>query len=213
MKRYVVTLLSAGMITTSVFAQADSAFDAGVKLWYAEPKEADLALMYGVGFNGQMDGFWVSGFYVRGENDFIRVNEPRVTQDFSHADGELAGGLEWDIFRYGLGFRAASVLERRVTEDGARLDRKTAYGPMLTLTATQKFAEWPWGFTGSPWGWYAETSYMFLDVADKDGEHLNVEAGVSFETGGLNMRVGYRYKSYFDFSDMVGFTGSLTFDF
>jgi len=213
MKNKIAYLLSAVLLSSATNVYAQSTFDAGVKMWYAEPKVADLSLMYGVAVNGEMDGLWLSGFYVRGENEFIRVNEPRNTQSFSHMDGEAAGGLTWDIFRFGLGFRGASVLERRVTDGGARLDRKTAYGPMFTAGALQSFSEWPWGFEGSPWGWYADSSLMFYDFSDHDGEHLNVEVGVSLATGGINMRLGYRYKYYLDFKDIVGFTGSLTFDF
>lgn len=214
MRKSFVLWVLLGLLGTVAIARADTTFDAGVKLWYAEPKVTDRAMMYGPAARLVLDSrFWVSGNYLYGEYDYVRSSAPRIVQDFGLHDAELMAGVNWDIFDFGFGARWMAVLMEEPTVAGTRVRRPNAFGPVFSVGASQSFADWPWGFEGSPWGWFADASWMFYDAEDDDGEHLNVEVGVTHESYGVHKRIGYRFKETFDHEQMEGFTASLLFEF
>jgi len=122
-------------------------------------------------------------------------------------------GMNWDIFKFGAGARGMSVLIKEDVADGQRVRRPNAFGPALSVGAVQSFAEWPWGFAGSPWGWYADATWMFYDLEDDDGEHVNFSAGITHVSHGIYKSIGYRFKETFDHERMEGFTAKLLFEF
>lgn len=214
MRKTMFALWVVGLLSSVVAVRADVAIDGGLKLWYAEPKVTDHALMYGPAVRAQFgDAYWVRGFYLYGEYDFIRSSEPRRVQDFGMHDAELLGGMNAGLFSVGAGVRSMSVLIEEDTADGSRVRRPNALGPVVALGASQSLADWPWGFEGSPWGWYAGASWMFYDLEDDDGEHLNLEAGITHVSQGIHKSIGYRFKETFDHERMEGFTAKLTFAF
>lgn len=216
MRRIAVSLLVAGLLMTAVPAYTqDVEFDAGVKLWYAEPDVNDRAFMFGpAGSIRFMDTFWITAHYLWGEFEFIESRDPRRVESFDVEDAEIVGGADWDIFRFGAGFRWSTlVISDRSGPDASVLSHPDAYGPMILIGAYQSFAEWPWGFTGSPWGWYADGSWMFHDMGDRDGEHVTIEAGLRHSTYGIRSQLGYRYSYYIDHDKLEGFVASLALEF
>lgn len=203
------------LIATGAARAVEPMFTAGVKLWYAEPKVADRALMYGVaGEMDILDNFWLSGHYLRGEFDFIRRIEPRSVKRISGQDLEVLAGWSVRIFDLGLGFRLTTVLmEDDPVNDLVRIRNPDAYGPVASLGASQSFQDWPWGFTGSPWGWYAGVSLMPADFSDHDGEHVVLMAGFSHYSHNLLKTIGYRYQNFFDHEQVEGFAAALRFEF
>ena len=214
MRNMMFGLLAVGLLGTAIHARAEVVVDAGVKLWYAEPKVADRAMMYGPSARMQIgEASWVRASYLYGEYDFIRSREPRRVQDFGLHDAELMAGMNWDIFNFGVGARWMSVLIEEDVADGQRVRRPNAFGPAVGVGAAQSFAEWPWGFEGSPWGWFAGATWMFYDLEDDDGEHVNLEAGITHVSHGIYKSIGYRFKETFDHERMEGFTAKLMFEF
>lgn len=206
------------VISTFVLLQSTPAMswyvDAGVKVWYAEPQPADRALMLGPSAVISWDDtYWVRGFFLFGEYDFVRSNEPRVVQDFSVHDAEIVGGFNWNIFHVGLGLRASTVVTEEERPDGPRVSTPSAFGPALVAGISQSLTEYPWGFEDSPWGWYAGASWMFFDAQDDDGEHLNFELGITHVSNNLYKSLGYRYKETFEHERMEGFMATLMFEF
>ena len=202
-----------GVMIAAASAQAGVAFEAGLKGWYAEPKVADRVLMVGPEIDVRIgDIYWVRGFYIYGEFDYIQQREPRMVQDFSLYDAEILAGFNWDIFKFGVGLRGMSVLIEQ-DSDPRRVTKPDAFGPTLAIGAEQSFAEWPWGFEGSPWGWYADTSWMFADFEDDKGEHINFEAGFTYQTVNWRSSLGYRFKHTFDHDRMEGFVASVRLRF
>lgn len=213
MKRFILVALAMFSLVGAT-ARGELFLDAGVKLWYAEPKVTDRAVMFGPSAVLSLDDtFWLRGFFLFGNYSYIQQREPRRVQDFTIYDSEIAAGMNWDIFHFGLGLRAMSVVIERSGRDGRRVDRPDAMGPALILGASQSFSEWPWGFTGSPWGWYAGASWMFHDFEDDDGEHINFEAGITHVSHNLYKSIGYRFKYTSAHERMEGFTATLMFAF
>ena len=214
MRRWMLAGLVLGLLSVAGAARAEPVFDAGVKLWYAEPKVTDRALMVGPAAQVEVDGtWWVRGFYLYGEYDFVRSREPRRVQDFGLHDAELMAGMNWEFFQIGAGARWMAIVEDVPSGDGERARRPNAFGPAISLGAAQSFAEWPWGFEGSPWGWYAGMSWMFYDFENDDGEHINFYAGITHVSHGIYKSLGYRFKETFDHERMEGFTAQLMFEF
>ncbi len=209
-----LVLLTAGLLSSTMVARADVIVDAGLTLWYAEPKVSDRAMMYGPSVRLDIDEtWWIRGYYLYGEYDFVRSREPRRVQDFGLHDAELLAGMNWDIFRFGAGARWMAVLIEDRSGAERRVRTSNAVGPVLVVGAEQSFAEWPWGFEGSPWGWYAGVSWMFYDMEDDDGEHLSIEAGITHVSHGIYKSIGYRFRETFDHERMEGFTATLLFEF
>ncbi len=214
MRKMMFLLVTIGLLAAATTVRAEAEWDGGLKLWYAEPKVADRALMYGAAGRVELDDhFWVRGFYLYGDYDFVRSSEPRRVQDFGLHDAELIAGMHHDIFHFGFGARWMAVLIEEDLGDQSRVRRPNAFGPALVAGATQSFAEWPWGFEGSPWGWYAEATWMFYDVESDDGDHINFAAGVTHVSHGIHKSLGYRFKETFDHERMEGFTAKLLFAF
>lgn len=215
MKKYFMPAMIALMMGSQLSARAEVLFDAGLKLWYAEPKVTERAMMFGPSATASFDEYiWLRAFFLYGNYDYIQSGEPRRVQSFSVHDAELSGGIHWDIFHVGAGLRSMSVVIEETGDTGPRRVRSPgAWGPAVVLGASQSFAEWPWGFTGSPWGWYAGMSWMFLDLENDDGEHINFEAGITHVSGLLYKSIGYRFKETFDHERMEGFTATLMLSF
>lgn len=214
MRQRIFVFWVVGLLGWAGVARSEVYIDAGAKLWYAEPKGTDSALMYGPSAILSVgDLYWVRAFYLYGEYDYIQSHEPRVVQDFGIHDAEIVGGVNCNIFHVGLGARWTSIPIREKVGDRSRARRPNAMGPALVAGASQSFSEYPWGFQGTPWGWYAGASWMFYDVEDDDGEHLNIEAGISHMSHGFYKSIGFRFKDTFDHERMEGFVVSLLFEF
>jgi hypothetical protein len=215
MKRMYWLGLWAILAANQVLAQMDGVyFDGGVKAWYAEPKVTDRALMYGPSAAISVgDQYWVRGYYLYGQYDYVRSVAPRRVQGFGIHDAELVAGMNWDVFHFGFGLRSMTVLIEEDGDPAPIVRRPNALGPVLAAGASQSFAEWPWGFEGSPWGWFGGVTWMFSDLESNDGEHLNLEAGITHVSQGLYKRLGYRYKETFDHEPMEGFIATLMFAF
>ncbi len=216
-KRFILSAVGLASLLMPLAAQAvEPVFSGGAKLWYAEPKLTDRAFMYGVTGMGEWgDDFWVSAHYLRGEFDFVERVRPQRVKRVALQEGEVLAGRSVDIFRVGLGVRWLSVPkeEDNPESERKRLRRPEAYGPVLHGVASQSFEEWPWGFTGTGWGWYAGGSVMAYDFSDHDGEHFVVMAGLSHYAHHLHKTIGYRFLKYFDHDQMEGFTAALRFEF
>ncbi len=210
MKKY-IALVGAGIVLASgLSAKAELAVDAGLKLWYAEPKVTDRAMMFGPAAMASLDDlFWMRAFYLYGSYGYIQSREPRSVQSLSIHDAELSGGINWDIFHFGGGLRSMSVVTEQTGGNENRVRTPNAWGPTAVAGASQSFSEWPWGFTGSPWGWYAGVSWMLYDMEDNDGEHVNFEAGITHVGNLFYTSIGYRFKETFDHERMEGFTAVL----
>lgn len=210
---YLLVLIST--LTGLHRAQAEAWYlDAGVKVWYAEPHPTDRALMLGPSIAASLaDTYWVRGFFLFGEYDFVRSNQPRVVQDFSVRDAEWVGGINWDIFHVGFGLRSSTIITQERLADGPRVRTPNALGPALVAGISQSLTENPWGFEDSPWGWYAGASWMFYDFEDDNGEHINFELGITHVSNNLYKSLGYRYKHTFDHDRMEGFMATLMFEF
>ncbi len=215
MRSSTILLAILSVVTLLSRAQADTWYlDAGVKVWYAEPRPTDRALMLGPSIVlNRADTYWVRGFFLFGEYDFVRSNQPRVVQDFSIRDAELLAGKNWNIFHAGLGFRSSTVVMTERLPDGPRVRTPNALGPAFVVGISQSLTEYPWGFEDSPWGWYAGASWMFYDFEDDDGEHINFELGITHVSHNLYKSLGYRYKNTFDHARMEGFMATLMFEF
>lgn len=214
MRKLKLVVLTGALLVMSGNALADWYVDAGLKLWYAEPRALDRALMYGPSaVLSRGDQYWVRGFLLYGEYDFVRSNFPRVVQDFSIYDAELAAGINWNIFHFGAGVRSSSVIIKEDRADGPRVRRPSGTGPAFILGASQSFADYPWGFDGSPWGWFAGLSWMFADLEDDDGEHLNFELGITHISHGFYKSVGYRFQDTFDHDRIEGVVATLLYEF
>ncbi len=203
------------LLSVSVSNASGSAPRAGIKLWYAEPKVVDRAMMYGAaGRMHFMDDYWVSAHYMRGDFDFIERVRPRSVKRVAQQDAEIVAGRNFNIFNAGIGFRLSTVLrEGDPVGDLDRVMDDESYGPMVSLGAVQSFEDWPWGFRGSPWGWYAGVSAMVNDFSDHDGEHLTVMAGLSHYSHNMHKTIGYRFQNFFDHEQVEGFTAGLLFEF
>ncbi len=213
MKRILFIVCCAAMLTGAHRVQADLYFDGGLKLWYAEPKLAERAMMFGPSaVLSVQEDFWLRAFYLYGQYDYVQRPDTRQVGSVGVYDAELVGGLNWDIFHFGVGLRWATVLREERVEDGRLIRNRASGGPVLAAGVAQSLAEWPWGFTGSPWGWYAGLSWMFYDI-DDDGEHINVDVGITHVSHGLYKSIGYRYKNVFDHERMEGFTITFMLEF
>ncbi|GEM_PF-2170744 len=214
MRRFICLLTLTATLLGGQAVRAEWFFDGGIKLWYAEPKLADRAMMFGpsavVSIHEQ---YWLRAFYLYGNYDYVREPETRAVDSFGLHDAELVGGLNWHIFHVGAGLRWSTVLLEEDTANGRLIRNRTAGGPVLAAGIAQSLAEWPWGFTGSPWGWYVGGSVMFYDFEDDDGEHLNLEAGVTHMSHGLYKSIGYRYQNTFDHGHTEGFTATFMLEF
>ncbi len=218
MQRIKAVFISMALLAYAGQAMADMYFDAGVKLWYAEPKVTGRALMYGPSAVLSVDDlYWARGFYLYGDYDYVRDRATREVQDFSSYDAELSGGINLGIFHVGGGIRWASVVIEteadEEAEEARRIRTPQSYGPVIIAGLSQSFAEPPWGFTGSAWGWYAGTSWMFYDVKNDKGEHINFEAGITHMSAGIYKSLGYRFKHTFDHERMEGFMATIMFEF
>ena len=211
---FIGVVLIGWICATGAVRAAEVYFDGGIKLWYAEPKLADRAMMYGPsGVISIDETYWLRAYYLYGQFDYIQRREPRRVGDFGVYDAELAGGINWNIFHFGVGLHWATVLFEETGPDTRTIRNKGGFGPVLVAGVAQSLTEWPWGFAGSPWGWYSGATWMFHDFEDHNGEYINFEVGVTHMSHGLYKSIGYRFKETFEHERMEGFTATLLFEF
>lgn len=173
-------------------AVAEAGFTTGGKLWYMQFSDAsvDSALAMGPKAEYTTGDFRVAGLYMLGHGK-------RAGGGIPYHDAELVAGLSLGIVDAGIGLRHMTWT---FYEGGTGSDVRV-FGPMVSMGAGAPL------LPGTPLGWYANSSIMFLDLGNMDrhspsgdsGEHCNIEGGVSYSMDRLHLTCGYRVKFFIQY--------------
>ncbi len=173
-------------------AVSEAGFSTGGKLWYMQFADATAQSGLALGPKAEFatGDFRVSGMYLGGHSK-------SSSGGIVYHDAELVAGLSLGIVDAGIGLRHMTWTFYEGTTGSA----VAVFGPMVSMGAGATFGP------ATPLGWYANTSVMFLDLGNMDahspsgdsGEHCNIEGGVSYSVGRLNLACGYRMKFFFQY--------------
>lgn len=162
----------------------------GGKVWIAQVEDAeDISVLVGpIASLDLGNHWWLSGVYLAGEAEFEGRRESD-TEDV--ADAEVVLGHSFEAFDLGVGWRGTKAHGAGYFGESAKgspVSDADVAGPMVYLGLGQLFEK-------SKWGWYAGTSWLFWDDLE-GGEHVNVEAGLSYLTEHVTFAVGPRIKEF-----------------
>ena len=175
-------------------------FAAGPKVWYADNGSKTEPLWGGMASFDVTPRIRVSGMYLQGEYDQEDCDE-------MNSDSEILAAYHLRYLDLGAGFRYLGFdvdlaegwrwyTEQELGYDEGAQRNADIYGPMVYAGSSYNFGK-------SPFGAYGEASWMFKDFGETDdmgfdGQHVNLEGGLTAQWKSLVAAVGYRYKRYAD---------------